>query len=266
MNKFAKIMPLLAAAAVLPTLSGTAHASEDDRLHGYSVIGVAAIPEYEGADKMDVIPFVNGRLTLGERYIAIEGVTLRANVLATEGFEFGPVANLTFGRDAKIKSNAVARLGKIDEAYEIGGFAAASFAVGENGRARFAVQAVHDVSNVHDGWVATASARYSHQFGKRFTVGAEATASYADDKYAQTYYSVTPVGALASGLPQFAAKGGLKDVGATLTASYQVTPRWSINAYGGYRRMLGKFADSPVVDREGNANQLSAGIGIGFAF
>ncbi len=266
MNKFSKIIQLLAAAAALPMLVGTAHASEDDRLQGYSVIGVATIPEYEGADKMDIIPFVNGRLTLGERYIAIEGVTLRANVIATEGFEFGPVANLTFGRDAKIKSTAVAGLGKIDEAYEIGGFAAASLAVGDNGRARLSVQAVHDVSNVHDGWIATASAGYSHQIGKRFTLAAEATASYADDKYARTYYSVMPAGTLASGLPVYAAKGGLKDVGATLTASYQVSPRWSVNAYGSYRRLLGKFADSPIVDGEGNANQLSAGVGIGFSF
>lgn len=266
MTKLNNIMKLLALAAGVSAASGAAYAKEGDKLHGSSVVGVAAIPEYEGADKLDVIPFVNGRLTLGERYIAIEGVTLRANVLATEGFEFGPVANLTFGRDAKIKSNAVARLGKIDEAYEIGGFAAASFAVGQNGRARAAIQAVHDVSNVHDGWVANLSAGYSHKVSNSFSLGLEASASYADDKYARTYFSVTPAGTLASGLPTYNAKGGLKDVGAMLTASYQVTPKWSVNAYGSYRRMLGNFADSPIVDREGNANQLSAGIGIGFAF
>lgn len=266
MTKFTHTMKLLAVLASLSAASSAAYAKDDDQLHGSSIIGVAAIPQYEGADKLDVIPFVNGKLSLGERYIAIEGVTLRANVLATEGFEFGPVANLTFGRDAKIRSDAVARLGNIDDAYEIGAFAAASFAVGEYGRARAAVQAVHDVSNVHDGWVANLSAGYSHQLSDGFSIGLEASASYADDKYARTYFSVTPSGALASGLPVYDAKGGLKDVGAVLTASYQVTPRWSVNAYGSYRRLLGDFADSPVVDREGNANQLSAGIGIGFAF
>lgn len=266
MTKLNNIMKLLAVAAGVSAVTNAAYARESDKLHGSSIIGVAAIPEYEGADKLDVIPFVNGRLSLGERYIAIEGVTLRVNVLATEGFELGPVANLTFGRDAKIESSAVARLGKIDEAYEIGGFAAASFAVGKNGRARAAIQAVHDVSNVHDGWVANLSAGYSHQVSDSFSVGFEASASYADDKYARTYFSVTPAGALASSLPVYTAKGGLKDVGGMLTASYQVTPSWSVNAYGSYRRMLGNFADSPIVDREGNANQLSAGIGIGFAF
>lgn len=266
MTKVLKIVQILALATGITAATGAAHAKEGETLHGSSVIGIAAIPEYEGADKLDIIPFVNGRLTLGERYIAIEGVTLRANVLATEGFEFGPVANLTFGRDAEIKSTAVARFGNIDDAYEVGGFAAASFPVGENGRARAALQAVHDVSNVHDGWVATLSGGYSHQISDSFSVGLEASASYADDNYARTYFSVTPAGALASGLPAYNAKRGLKDIGGMLTAGYQVTPSWSVNAYGSYRRMLGNFADSPVVDRQGNANQFSAGVGIGFAF
>lgn len=251
---------------LVDTASAQSANTDPSGLRGDIVTGIAVIPEYEGADHYTLIPLANGRVSLDKRYIEIEGVTARINVLNSDVIELGPVANLTFGRDRKIDSAAVARLGVIDDAFEVGGFAALNLPVGESGKVRLAVQAVQDVSSVHKGWLGQASAGYVLQASPRLSLSASASATYASGEYARTYYSVSAAGSAASGLPRFDADAGLKDIGVTLGARYQVSERWSVNATGGYKRLLGDFADSPVVSQQGDANQWFAGVGIGFSF
>lgn len=240
--------------------------ASSDEFYGYSTIGLAALPDYEGAKDLRILPLVDGKVFWGERYIAIEGPAIRANIINNKTFEFGPIASLTFGRDDKIKDRAVAQLGKIKDAYEVGLFGAVSFDIGGNDKLRLGVQGVHDVSSVHDGFVIAASATYTAQLGKRLTLMGEIGASYASDDYARTYFSVAPAGSLGSGLQVFDAKGGLKDFGAQLTATYRIGDNWGIAANAGYKRLAGDFADSPVVAGGGSANQLSGGVGVFFTF
>lgn len=239
---------------------------EADGFSGYSTIGIAALPDYEGADDHRILPLVDGRLNWGERYLAVEGPAIRANIVNSESFEFGPLASFTFGRDEDIADRAVARLGDIDDAYEVGLFGAVNFRLGGNDTLRLGVAGVHDVSDVHDGFVVTGSATYTAPVGKRITLMFDLGASYASDNYARTYFSVTPAGTLASGLAAFNAEGGLKDVGAQITATYRIGDNWGIAANAGYRRLLGDFADSPVVAVGGNPDQLSGGLGVFFTF
>lgn len=239
---------------------------EENAISGYVTIGIAALPDYEGADDHRILPLVDGKVFWDERYIAVEGPAIRANVLNSETFELGPIASFTFGRDNEIKDQAVARLGRIDDAYEVGLFGAVNFDVTGNDRLRLGVQGVQDVSNVHDGFVITANATYTAPVGDRLTLIFDLGASYASDDYAETYFSVTPAGTLASGLAAFKAQGGLKDVGAQVTATYRVGDNWGFAANLGYRRLLGNFADSPVVAVGGNPDQLSGGLGVFFTF
>lgn len=239
---------------------------ENDEFSGYTTIGIAGIPDYEGADDHRILPLVDGKLSWDERYIAVEGPAIRANVLNSETFEFGPVASFTFGRDDEIKDQAVARLGETDDAYEVGLFSAVNFKLAGNDTLRLGVQGVHDVSNVHDGFVITANATYTAPAGKRLTLMVDVGASYASDDYADTYFDVTPAGTLASRLTTFNCEGGLKDVGAQLTATYRIGENWGIAANVGYRRLLGDFADSPAVSGGGSADQLSGGVGVFFTF
>lgn len=251
---------------IVDTASAQTASSDQSTLRGDIVTGVAVIPEYEGAEHYTLIPLANGRVSLDKRYIEIEGVTARINILNSDVIELGPVANLTFGRDRKIDSASVARLGAIDDAFEVGGFVALNIPVGDSGKVRLAMQAVQDVSSVHKGWLGQASAGYAVQASPRLSLSANASATYASGEYAQTYYAVTAAGATASGLPRFDADAGLKDIGATVGVRYQIADRWSVNATGGYKRLLGDFADSPIVSQQGDANQWFAGVGIGFSF
>ncbi|WP_295529854.1 MipA/OmpV family protein [Novosphingobium sp. Chol11] len=239
-----------------------------DGFSGTIAGGVATVPEYEGAARQRVIPLVSGELRWDKRYFAIEGVTARMNVLNSATFEFGPAADLTFGRRASVKSPAVRALGRIDDAYQIGAFAAVKTAslITEGDELRLSVQGTRDVSNVHKGWVGEAAVKYRLPVGRKLALATQVAMRFADDNYARTYFSVSPAGAAASGLVPFAAKGGVKDIGVSMTATYALSDRWSLLGYGGYRRLVGDFADSPVVSKAGDRNQLTGGVGVGFSF
>lgn len=269
------LRPFLAGFAVTALILGAhavraqdADAQARSQVHGTVIGGVAWLPEYEGADEGQVIPLAAGEITWGERYLALDGTSLRVNVLNSSAVELGPVANLTFGRDDKIDSAAVRALGTIDDAYELGAFAAvkARSVLTDGDEMKLRLEALRDVSDVHDGWLADATLSYRLPVGKRVTLVADTSLRFADDNYAGTYFSVDALGAPASGLPAYRAEGGIKDIGVSLTAGYAVTDRWSVIGYAGYRRLLGDFADSPVVDIAGNADQFSAGIGVGVRF
>lgn len=257
--------PFLISFAVTSAALVAANSVKAQELSGAVIVGAAVTPDHEGATTYQVIPLLNGRATYGERYFEIEGVTARVNLVADDRFEFGPVANLTFGRDRETKPISVAQLGVIDDAYEFGAFAAVSAPVGEVGRARVSLQAVHDVSDVHKGWVATARLGYMADLGK-VTLGADVAASYASVDYMRTYFAVTTVGAAASGLAAFTPGAGFKDIGANVSATYRFAGHWSLHAVGGYKRLIGDAAQSPIVDRAGDANQWFGAIGIGISF
>ncbi len=237
-------------------------------ISGTIVGGVATVPDYEGANKMRVIPLVSGEVRWDKRYFAVQGVTARLNFLNSDSFEFGPAADLTFGRRADVKSLPVRALGRIDDAYQIGAFAAVKMAslLTDGDQLRFSIQGTRDVSDVHKGWVGEAAVTYRLPVARKFAIISQGSVRLADDKYARTYFSVTPTGATASGLTAFAAKGGVKDIGLSLTATYALSDRWSLLGYGGYRRLVGDFKDSPIVRDAGRADQFSGGVGIGFSF
>jgi len=261
---------LITAAIITGTGARAKDAPSSDRhaVSGSIAAGVATVPDYEGAKEQRTIPLIAGEVHWGERYVAIDGTSARVNLLNSRILEFGPVANLTFGRDAKVKPASIRALGRIDDAYEVGAFAALKTRslLRDGDELKLRVQGTRDVSNVHDGWTIETALRYRLPVSRRFSVTNETTVRFADDNYAATYFTVTPGQSAASGLAAYNAKGGIKDVGTSLTAVYALSDKWSLIGFGGYRRLVGDFGNSPVVRDAGRADQFSAGIGIGFRF
>jgi MipA family protein len=228
--------------------------------------GVAAAPSYEGSNSYRPIPLVIVRVNRQHRYVAIEGLTARANVINSPAYEFGPLVNVALDRSGNVGSVAVERLGTIKVAAEVGAFAGYNLNVSPISRIRLGIEATQDVASIHDGLQAQANISYSIAPSKRIGLRATASANFADDSYAQTYFGVTSTGSTASGLPVYTPDGGLKDIGLSLAGYYGISRRWSVTAIGSYRRLLGDFADSPIVAKEGSANQFFGGIGLGYRF
>ena len=96
--------------------------------------------------------------------------------------------------------------------------------------------------------------------------GASAKVDIVDKKYARTYFGVTAAQAAASGLSVYDLKGGVRDVALSAKVTYALSERWNLQMLGGYKRLTGDFADSPLVKDGGSANQFSAAIAVGYRF
>ena len=81
-----------------------------------------------------------------------------------------------------------------------------------------------------------------------------------------SYFGVSAGDAAQSGLDQFDADEGFKDVALSVSYTYAFGERWSVTGVSRYARLLDDAEDSPVVDDRGDANQFLAGLLANFTF
>ena len=82
----------------------------------------------------------------------------------------------------------------------------------------------------------------------------------------QTYFGVTTSQASASGLKEFNANGGIKDVGTGISIIYPFNKYWSLLTIANYTRLLNDAANSPLVENVGSKNQFWLGLGVAYRF
>jgi MipA family protein len=249
-------MLLVAGITALPAFS-------QDSVTGSWTLGVAATPDYEGSEDIQAVPLLGFRFERGGRSLELQGTTLRANIVTGRGFEAGPVLNYRLGRDS-VDNVAVAALPDVDATAELGAFVALGLPLA-SGEIRFSGELLADVGGVHDGAIGTVAATYRTALTERLRVGVGASMTAVSDSYAVTYFSVSPLGAAASGLAAYEASGGLKDAGIDLSLNYALSERTSITGFASYRRLLGDFADSPIVT-SGSEDQVTLGLAISRSF
>jgi MipA family protein len=276
------IMRTLTAAALLCAASpliaqGTELPDPNDRSNSFTIaVGAAAVPDYEGADSYDLIPAAAIRGRVAGMDFWSSGLKLYLDVFGrpADGIDFdgGPIVGLRFNRTGKIKDDAVDALSELDTAVEVGGFGGLSWHGLTNpyDTLSFRLDYLADVGGAHKSNLITPSISFSTPLSRTFYVGASASAEWAGDGYADYYYSVSPAESLASGLAIFEADGGMKEWKLGLTAvsafSGDLTHGWSVFGSGSYARLVGDFADSPLVDDRGSANQWMAAVGLAYTF
>lgn len=68
-----------------------------------------------------------------------------------------------------------------------------------------------------------------------------------------------------SGLTEFNAGSGLRDVRIPVMAVFSLSPKWHIAGGLIYSEILDDASDSPIVDERGSSDQLFAGLGVAYA-
>lgn len=89
---------------------------------------------------------------------------------------------------------------------------------------------------------------------------------WASGGYHRSYFGVTAAEALATGLAAYRPQGGLYAYGAVASAHVHVTDAIGIYGYGGYDRLTGDAARSPIVRAVGSRDQFSFGVGLSYRF
>ncbi|MCW4462196.1 MipA/OmpV family protein [Sphingomonas sp. BT-65] len=242
--------------------------------------GVANIPDYEGSDdkRWTPLPAANG--TIAGMSFTVLGNRASMDLIPnptgpTWDFQFGPVAVLNLNRtniDA-IEDSRVAALGEIDTAVEVGGFVG----IGKTGlitsdydKLSLSLSYRHDVTKIHKSGIWTPSINYTTPLSTKALVGIFASAEFVEDDYARTYFGVTPAGSVASGLPVFTPEGGQKDITVgglfTYALTGDLTKGLALVTGVSYRKLLGDFADSPIVAIAGSRHNWTFGAGLALTF
>jgi MipA family protein len=240
-------------------------------------LAVAVSPSYDGSDDYKLSPggLIQGQVS-GFSFAA-RGTNLYVDLLreaprAKIDIVAGPVVQLRLERNANIRDRQVAALGKIKPALELGGYVGigASGVINPFDKLSFDVSYRADVSGIHNSALISPTISYVTPLSRRTLALLAVSAEHVGRKYGQTYFDV-PTTANASGLAPYGVTGaGWKSAGGNLLLVQSLGPDirkgWSVFAFGGYSKLLGQYARSPIVRDAGSADQFIGFAGLAYSF
>jgi len=280
-------MPIrhMIAAMTVASMPAAAFAQSDatgesilDRDHLTVGVAVAYGPSYEGSDDhvAFVAPIAQGRvrgvdITPRQGGIALDLLPDRRG--AKVGFSLGPVATYSRNRHSQIEDRVVRAAGKLKEAIDVGANGGVTIhkLLSDYDSLTISADVTWNVNKAHRGMTVTPSISYVTPLSRAALVTLGVSARRVDDDYADYYYGVSPVQSAASGLPQFAARGGWTRIGASALLGYDLNGDlldggFALFALGSYSRLRGDAKRTPYTSIRGDANQWNVGLGMAYTF
>lgn len=219
-------------------------------------IGAMIKPKYEAADAYLVYPFP--LISVGRFYVPGIGQVVDGRRRAGIFFypSFGVVGERKASDDADLSGTNT-----IDWALELGlggGFRTEHFRV-------FAE--LRQGINGHTGQVGQLGLDGIIYPAEKWEVSVGPRAEFASGEYMDTYFGVTAAEAAASGgtLSQYDPGAGFKSVGLAARVSYDLTDDVRLHLQGGYEKLIGDAADSPIT-KVGSEDQFNVGLGVTYRF
>jgi len=243
-------------------------------------VGAGVMPSYIGSNESVVVPVVAVVGQIHGITFNTQGTQLTVDVIPDSGkpgwkLQAGPVIALRLDRNSKIRDRAVKALGKIDAAWELGGWLGiqrTGVVTSPYDKLSLSLAWQRDVNDVYNSYIVSPQLEYSTPLSTKAYVDFSLGADYVGRRFGATYYDVTPSGSAASGLAAYdgADRAGWKDWNANLlvarSLSGDLTHGVAVFAMVNYMRLVGVYARSPIVADVGNPSQWSGGIGIGYTF
>lgn len=272
------LVAMLLAAPVLaqnPAAGGPPPGVRDDGSDRLTIgFGLGVSTDYEGSDDYKLQPggLFQGRVSGIEFQVRGPGITtdfVPDKPDSKTRLAFGPALQLRLDRTGEIKDPRVAALGDRKTAVEVG-FTAG---IGKRGvlippaSLNFDVTFLRDVAGAHKSYVVTPTLSLNSPVSRSSFARLGVSADFVGKGYAATYFDVAP----GNVLPAYATNGGgLKSLGTSLLYTHDLggAPRkgWGLFALANYKRLVGKFADSPIVRDAGSASQVFAVAGVSYSF
>tara|TARA_A100001391_G_scaffold83275_1_gene54490 strand:+ start:31321 stop:32190 length:870 start_codon:yes stop_codon:yes gene_type:complete len=243
-------------------------------------VGVAVNPSYLGSDDyvFTPLPIVQG--SLGGVGISPRGGGLALDFVSNSGdgvdFDLGVAARLRANRNTQIKDEVVASLGKLNKAIEVGPTAGVTFnkVLNPYDSLTVSTDAAWDINGAHKGFVLSPSVTYFTPLSRGMAASLSVSTEYADAKFQDYYFAVSPAQSLATGgeLPAFQPSGGgFTRAGVTLLTGIDLdgdltNGGFALIVVGGYSRVLGDAAESPFTSVRGSKDQFFGAFGVGYTF
>lgn len=236
-----------------------------DNMPNIVALAVGIAPDYIGSDDYTFVAGPSGRISIGDkRYVEVVATQVAVNLLDHPYLRAGVLGNYRFGR-SDVSDDVVDRMEDVDDTVEVGFFFGVELinAVNPRTRIRAGVDVLGDVGGEHDSFLTTVSARYWMPLGRAVDFGIGAALTYGGSGYMDRYFGVSGADAARSGLSQFEAESGLRDLQISPALVLHLSPQWHLGAGFQYRRLVDDAARSPLTDDRGSKDQFLAGVAAG---
>ena len=259
----ARLAAALAVGASLVAAAPALAQDEEERPGWLVTVGAGARvgPKYPGADSLGIGPMPIFGLRREGAPLPFEAPDEGSGfgfLPDDSRFDFGPSVQLQSRRQ---EEDVGAPVGDVPFTVEAGAFAHLFLA--DNLRIR--VEGRRGLGG-HDGWLGDLSADFVLRDRDSYVFSIGPRARWANGRFHDAYFGVTPAVAGASGLPAFDPGGGIYAVGAAAGLTHMLGDRFGLYAFAGYDRLVGEAADSPIVRAFGSRDQFSGGVGLFFDF
>lgn len=239
-------------------------------------------PKFFGAkdSKFSAVPYVS----IKYRDIAFASVDkgIGVNFFSANGFTAGAFVGFRPGRDVKDSRRYLAGLGDVDPSLTAGGFVKYDYGRFFSTQLTLSkgIVSFEDSKNKVNalGFLEKTKGNLGTRIDwsadvrmplldNRLHLSIGPRVSFFDKEYAESAYGITLNQALASGYRPYKAKAGIAEVGVGGSARYRITDTISATAFGGYTRIVGDAAKSPLVTGPGSSkDQFKAGVGLSYQF
>jgi len=171
---------------------------------------------------------------------------------------FGPAIRFQSKRE---EDDVGAAVGDVGFTVEVGGF------IDINPSRNFRLRAeLRRGIGGHKAWVGNLGADLIMRDDQNYMVSIGPRVRWADNRYNERYFGVTPAVAGTTGLAALDPDGGIYAVGGIANLTHRLGRNWGLQAYAGYDRLVGDAADSPIVRGFGSRDQFSGGAGLWIEF
>jgi len=265
----ARAILLLIVAALAPALGWAQQSLEEQALEqqgltraqagwtGTLGAGLAEVPRYPGAstDWTRLVPLVSidydDRLFIGPLGIGVAAV--RWN-----GLRAGPVLGFERGR-YESDDPRLAGLGDISTSVTAGVFA--GYATGPLAVSATVRQAISHSTNGLSGLL---QVNIRHAFVRaRTSVSAGPDLEFGNGDFERTWFGISPMQSLTSGLPVYTPRAGINRMGLHAGLTHRVTQHFLVRFFARLSDLTGEAAQSPIVERR---IQFALGAGIAYHF
>jgi outer membrane scaffolding protein for murein synthesis (MipA/OmpV family) len=213
--------------------------------------GIGFAPDHEGSDYYEPVPvpYFNVNYNHG-MFVKLLGLNLRANLIPEKTWNLGPVYNYRPQRD-NVDNSRVDRMRDVSDAHELGafgGFTIKNWFV--------SLEFLTDLGEAHGGWYSKLKGGYNWIISNSWALSIGASTTYADEDYMQTYFGVTAADAARSGLNQYEAHSGIKNIAIDFGLNWMITRNWRARGLASYAQLVGDADDSSPVVNEGSESQF----------
>jgi outer membrane protein len=235
-------------------------------------VGVMSMPAFLGSKESMSMIFPDLKVEYGETFSAslFEGTTYK--VVNGERWSLGPILKFDFGRSEDIdnpfsisgKTNALKGLGTVNATPELGGFVEYSYEM-----INYSLEVRQGLFG-HKGLIAETSLNLrgflAPPGGKPSLFQLGPRLMFASADYNNAYFGIDQKQSLKSGLPRYKADSGLVSYGIGAFAIVPVSKSISLGAMGGYDRLTGEAAASPLIKLRGTKGQVTGSLRINYEF